>query len=297
YRWDIANLFFFPSPVYETAWIFTMSQSEQAESASASSTSEFRQFGQRELSGVSARALSRPVFMPDTFTGVNREWSDWVEQFEMAAVVNGWDEEVKLKFMSLLLSGKAREVYTGLPPQTRLSLCVGKLPRAGTVGRVPALKQEGPEVEIPPMVSLCGQGLYIGAQVGGIEAYLLVDTGAQVSVVPRSFWESATGGRQGLVPYVGAVAVANGAELKILGKWCTVCQFESLALGVEFLVTDGDMRDLLLGNDFLTQYGAVIDVKGQCCQVMGKMVPLVSSFPGSNCRSHPFGKHRLNMTT
>uniref|UniRef100_A0A3B3R2G6 Peptidase A2 domain-containing protein n=1 Tax=Paramormyrops kingsleyae TaxID=1676925 RepID=A0A3B3R2G6_9TELE len=193
------------------------------------------------LSGVSAPALSRPVFMPDTFTGVNREWSGWVEQFEMTAVVNGWDEEVKLKFMSLLLSGKAREVYTGLPPQTR---------------RVPALKQEGPEVEIPPMVSLCGQGLYIGAQVGGIEAYLLVDTGAQVSVVPRSFWESVTGGRQELVPYVGAVAVANGAELKILGKWCTVY--------------------LLLGNDFLTQYGAVIDVKGQCCQVMGKMVPLVA---------------------
>ncbi|XP_029914978.1 uncharacterized protein LOC115364535 [Myripristis murdjan] len=59
-------------------------------------------------------ATPRPVFMPETFTGAGREWSDWAEQFEMAADVNNWDESLRLKFMGLLLAGRAREVYSGL---------------------------------------------------------------------------------------------------------------------------------------------------------------------------------------
>lgn len=59
-------------------------------------------------------ATARPVFMPETFTGVGREWSDWSEQFDLAAEVNGWDDDLKLKFMSLLLSGRARDIYSGL---------------------------------------------------------------------------------------------------------------------------------------------------------------------------------------
>ena len=38
---------------------------------------------------AAAVAAARPVFMPQTFTGADREWSDWVGQFEMAADVNG----------------------------------------------------------------------------------------------------------------------------------------------------------------------------------------------------------------
>lgn len=63
--------------------------------------------------------FQRPVFMPETFTGAGREWADWSEQFEMAAEVNGWDETFKLKFMSLLLSGKARDIYSGLTPNDK----------------------------------------------------------------------------------------------------------------------------------------------------------------------------------
>lgn len=59
-------------------------------------------------------ATARPVFMPETFTGVGRDWSDWSEQFDLAADVNNWDGPLKLKFMSLLLSGRARDIYSGL---------------------------------------------------------------------------------------------------------------------------------------------------------------------------------------
>ncbi|KAL2087309.1 hypothetical protein ACEWY4_018368 [Coilia grayii] len=64
-------------------------------------------------------ATARPVFMPETFTGVGREWSDWSEQFDLAAEVNGWDDGFKLKFMSLLLSGRARDMYSGLSGEAK----------------------------------------------------------------------------------------------------------------------------------------------------------------------------------
>lgn len=68
---------------------------------------------------VAAQSVSRPVFMPETFTGSGREWSDWIAQFEVAAEVNGWDDSLKMKFLSLLLSGRARELYSGLPSASR----------------------------------------------------------------------------------------------------------------------------------------------------------------------------------
>lgn len=72
------------------------------------------------LTGASQGSLiSRPVFMPEVFNATNREWSDWVEQFEQAANVNGWDDAVKLKFMSLLLSGRARALYNGIPVEAK----------------------------------------------------------------------------------------------------------------------------------------------------------------------------------
>ena len=43
----------------------------------------------------------RPVFMPETFTGTGREWSDWSEQFDLAAEVNNWDEALKIKFNTM----------------------------------------------------------------------------------------------------------------------------------------------------------------------------------------------------
>lgn len=68
---------------------------------------------------VAVGSIPCPVFMPETFTGMGREWSDWSEQFDLAADVNNWDEALKLKFMALLLSGRARDFYTGLPSEAK----------------------------------------------------------------------------------------------------------------------------------------------------------------------------------
>ncbi|KAL7880306.1 hypothetical protein SRHO_G00025600, partial [Serrasalmus rhombeus] len=65
--------------------------------------------------------VQRPVFMPESFTGSGRDWFDWSEQFEMAAEVNGWNDAFKLKFMSLLLTGRARDIYSGLAIEEKSS--------------------------------------------------------------------------------------------------------------------------------------------------------------------------------
>ncbi|XP_059421576.1 uncharacterized protein LOC132156662 [Carassius carassius] len=61
----------------------------------------------------------------------------------------------------------------------------------------------------------------------------------------------------------------------ILGKWQTVCQFDSLALITEFLVADVPSQDILLGFDFLSKYGVVVDFGKKECRIMGKMLPLI----------------------
>lgn len=85
-------------------------------------------------------AMQRPIFMPEVFTGEGREWSDWLEQFEAAAEINCWGEPQKLKFTTLLLSRRARELYRGLPVEARGNFCELKaamgryLTRSGSSG-------------------------------------------------------------------------------------------------------------------------------------------------------------------
>lgn len=98
-----------------------MKKKQQCKSISPPQGSLGPDVGQHNV-GVSSTAagpILRPVFMPEVFSGVDREWSDWVEQFELAANVNGWDDFVKLKFMSLLLSGHARDMYNGVSVEAK----------------------------------------------------------------------------------------------------------------------------------------------------------------------------------
>ncbi|MES9880792.1 MAG: hypothetical protein ABW185_07920 [Sedimenticola sp.] len=47
--------------------------------------------------------------MPDTFAGDDTEsWEDWISQFEDCASLNGWDDDLQVKFLCLRLKGQAR---------------------------------------------------------------------------------------------------------------------------------------------------------------------------------------------
>uniref|UniRef100_A0A673HHN6 Peptidase A2 domain-containing protein n=1 Tax=Sinocyclocheilus rhinocerous TaxID=307959 RepID=A0A673HHN6_9TELE len=235
------------------------------------------------MTAVNSNAIpvSRPLFMPETFTGVGREWSDWSEQFEMG--VNGWDNELKLKFLSLLFSGRARYIYGGLPYEAKNKYALLK----DAMGKClePCESADWNWVSFSSRCRLPNEslvifyncaGVFLTDKVAGCETCLFIDTSTQISIVPKQFWLNVSNGGSSLDGYQGKVAMANGGEMSILGRWQTVCQFDSLAVIVEFLVADVTPQELLLGTDFLSKFGEVIDLGEKCCRLMVKKLPLFS---------------------
>ncbi|KAJ8016328.1 hypothetical protein DPEC_G00006050 [Dallia pectoralis] len=123
-------------------------------------------------------------------------------------------------------------------------------------------------------------GVFLPAKLGGWPINFLVDTGAQVSIVPKAVWLEITKGSAELRGFEGKVAAANGEEMEVIGRWQTTCQFDSLAVVAEFLVVEIPSQEVLLGTDFLARFGAVIDLGGKCCRLMGKKLPLL--LPGDS---------------
>lgn len=157
----------------------------------------------------------------------------------------------------------------------RMPLRTGKIEGAGKEGQMPApLPDYTTGLQISVSRSEQGVGVFISAQVGGVDCVLLIDTGAQVSVVSKQFWLKVTNGGSALMPYAGTVSVADGGQINIVGKWSTVCQIGMLGLATEFLVADIPLEEIILGTDFLMKFGAVIDLSTSCFKLMGNSIPL-----------------------
>ena len=139
----------------------------------------------------------------------------------------------------------------------------------------------------PPSASLEAPGSpkggsgYLKAKIGGFDCHVLVDTGASRSIIPKQMWLTITEGGCELSEFTGSAMAANGAGMTIMGCWQTVCQFDALALVGNFLVSDSPFDEILLGFDFLSQYGAVVDLGGKQCRIMGKQFPLIDINPSS----------------
>lgn len=116
-----------------------------------------------------------------------------------------------------------------------------------------------------------GSGLYLEGRVYGRSCKLLVDTGAQVSILSKSLWHALDPNAK-LTPYGGTVRAANGSLLGVVGIWSTVCEFQNLILSCDFLVVDAQTQ-VILGTDFLSQYQAIVDVGKRHCRLMGKDFP------------------------
>ena len=140
------------------------------------------------------------------------------------------------------------------------------------MGQLPTLHKSEPEIGEP--MSRSGSGLYLEGRVSGKPCKLLVDTGAQVSILSNSLWETIE--PQGrLTPYEGSVRAANGSLLGVLGTWSTFCEVDQLALACNFIIVDSSSQQAILGTDFLIKYRAVVDVARQKCKLLGKELPLV----------------------
>ena len=56
--------------------------------------------------GTASRPSDRPVIIPEVYSG-EQPWEEWIDQFESIAAINGWDEEKKLVWLKVRLTGRA----------------------------------------------------------------------------------------------------------------------------------------------------------------------------------------------
>ena len=52
----------------------------------------------------------QPVITPEPFSG-EQSWEDWIDQFESIASINGWNDEQKLIWLKVRLTGRALLAY------------------------------------------------------------------------------------------------------------------------------------------------------------------------------------------
>ena len=56
---------------------------------------------------------SKPLVLPETYTGEG-EWSQWICHFENVAAVNDWDDDKKLLWLKVRLTGRAQKAFQRL---------------------------------------------------------------------------------------------------------------------------------------------------------------------------------------
>ena len=56
---------------------------------------------------------TKPLVLPETYAGEG-EWSQWICHFENVAAVNSWDDEKKLLWLKVRLTGRAQTAYQKL---------------------------------------------------------------------------------------------------------------------------------------------------------------------------------------
>ena len=68
-------------------------------------------------------AKRRPAVLPDCFTGdPDLRWRDWLDDFELHAEVNEWDDTQRRQYLALRLKGYPPELYRSLTAEEKSSL-------------------------------------------------------------------------------------------------------------------------------------------------------------------------------
>ena len=72
-------------------------------------------------SATASRPSDRPVIVPEVYSG-EQPWEDWIDQFESIAAINGWNEEKKLVWLKVRLTGRALLAFRKFSVTTKASL-------------------------------------------------------------------------------------------------------------------------------------------------------------------------------
>ena len=56
--------------------------------------------------------MARPVVLPDNFDGgTNLKWDQWYCHFNNVTEVNGWENEDRLKWLKVCMTGRAQTAF------------------------------------------------------------------------------------------------------------------------------------------------------------------------------------------
>ena len=120
------------------------------------------------------------------------------------------------------------------------------------------------------------QAVFTEGKVDGVAASILVDTGSAVTIVHRRLWERGQGDVRKLQQVSGGpVVVANGEPLHILGQTQSKIHLAGIEFAHNVLITGDVSQDCLLGADFLTSHGFVIDLQSQVLRQGQLSTPLL----------------------
>ena len=70
-------------------------------------------------------ARARPLVLPEIFDGQKR-FDEWVSHFENVSAVNGWNDDDKLLWLKVRLTGKAHVAFAQLAHETQQSYATAK---------------------------------------------------------------------------------------------------------------------------------------------------------------------------
>ena len=98
----------------------------------------------------------------------------------------------------------------------------------------------------------------IAATLGTAKLQFIVDTGASVSIIPSSYINGII-----LEPTPVSISTASGEKIKCHGQAHLEISIPSLRRSFKWIFIIADIMQPLLGLDFLTNYGLIIDCKGR----------------------------------
>jgi hypothetical protein len=122
--------------------------------------------------------------------------------------------------------------------------------------------------------SIKESGAYVTAKIFGMDAYLLIDTGATVSLLSKVCYGNMFGTKYRSVEKVESdVLSANGSPVDIYGKTSIDLVLNGTTMSHEMIIADLSV-DGILGLDFLVKHKAVIDIGKQQISISGRENPI-----------------------
>ena len=122
--------------------------------------------------------------------------------------------------------------------------------------------------------------LFVFGCIAGRRTKMLVDTGSAVTIVKENVWEEVKenvweeAGCDSLESPVRKLVTANGQEMELAGQGEVEMKIGDLTIRHVVLVTKTLTHDCLLGADFLTAHGCVVDLQRNVVLIAGNAVPL-----------------------